>query len=218
MQKAAEDAVARETVIRADAAQTAEAALQDRIAAADAAKKKAEEARQTAEAELHTQLAAAGAQLQGLKEAHAAEINSQREALEKDKIASVNAERVKSLETKMKLEEQLQDMTRQLQKRTADELGEGAELELHDVLKEAFDGDKIRASRRAPPARTSFTRSSTTGKPAERSSTTRKIGISGKTSTRRSCGRIRSRRRPTTPSCRAPSSRPAQSSSTCRTM
>jgi hypothetical protein len=151
IQKAAEDAAERETAIRADAAQAAEAALQGKIAAAEEAKTVAEEARRIAEDELRNRLAAAGEQLQGIKEAHANEINLQREALEKDKIASVNAERAKSLETKMKLEEQLQDMQRQLQKRTADELGEGAELELHDVLKDAFDGDKIRRVQKGTP-------------------------------------------------------------------
>ena len=51
----------------------------------------------------------------------------------------------------MRLEGQLQDMQRQLQKRTADELGEGAELELYDVLKAAFDGDKIRRVQKGTP-------------------------------------------------------------------
>jgi hypothetical protein len=83
-------------------------------------------------------------QLQGLKEAHASEINQQREALEKDKLKCVNEERAKNLETKMKLEEQLQHMQRQLLKKTADEHGEGAELEMYEELRQAFPDDKIR--------------------------------------------------------------------------
>jgi hypothetical protein len=57
---------------------------------------------------------------------------------------SVNAERAKNLETQMKLEEQLQDMQRRLQKKTADEHGEGAELEMFEELKAAFPDDRIR--------------------------------------------------------------------------
>lgn len=82
--------------------------------------------------------------MQGLKEAHVSEINQQREALEKDKIKSVNEERAKNLDTKMKLEEQLQDMQRRLHQKTADEHGEGAELEMFEELRQAFPDDKIR--------------------------------------------------------------------------
>ena len=145
------DAAAREAEIRAESARAAEAAVKDSLAAVEAAKTTAEQekaaavaAKAAAETELRSKLSAAGQQLQGLKEAHANEINQQREALEKDKTVSVNAERAKNLETKMKLEEQLADMQRRLQKKTADEHGKGAELELFDELKAAFPDDKIR--------------------------------------------------------------------------
>jgi hypothetical protein len=71
-------------------------------------------------------------------------LDSQREILEKDKIAAVNAERAKNLEKQMKLEEQLQDVQRRLQKKPADEHGEGAELELFELLRAAFPDDRIR--------------------------------------------------------------------------
>ena len=44
----------------------------------------------------------------------------------------------------MNFEEQLQDMQRRLQKKPADEHGEGAELELFELLKAAFPDDRIR--------------------------------------------------------------------------
>jgi hypothetical protein len=44
----------------------------------------------------------------------------------------------------MKLEEDLADVQRKLQQKTANEHGEGAELELFEVLKAAFEGDRIR--------------------------------------------------------------------------
>lgn len=144
LQKVAEDAAAREEAIRTEAAQTAEAAYRERLAAAEQAKEAAVSGRQTVEVELRSKLAEANQELQSMKESHANEINLTREALEKNKTAAVNGERAKSLETQMKLEGQLQDMQRQLHKRTADEHGEGAELELYEVLKAAFDDDKIR--------------------------------------------------------------------------
>jgi hypothetical protein len=151
IQKAAENAAAREEAIRVEAAQAAEAAFQERFAESEKAKNDADTARQAAETELRTKLVEAGQQLEALKEAHTNEINQQREALEKDKIASVNAERATSLETQMKLEGQLQDMQRQLQKQTAEEHREGAELELYEVLKAAFEDDKIRRVQKGAP-------------------------------------------------------------------
>jgi hypothetical protein len=148
LQKAAEDAAAREQAIRTETEQTAEAAYRERLAATEQAKEAAESGRKTVEVELHSKLAEASQEAQSLKESHANEINLTREALEKDKTAAVNVERAKSLETQMKLEGQLQDMQRQLQKRTADEHGEGAELELYEILKAAFDDDKIRRVQR----------------------------------------------------------------------
>ena len=63
-------------------------------------------------------------EIEALKEAHAGEVNAQREALEKDKIATVNAERAGFLKVRMKFEEDLADMQRRLQQKTAHEHGE----------------------------------------------------------------------------------------------
>src|SRR5262249_12430612 len=93
---------------------------------------------------LAQKLAERAHEMAALKEAHTNEINAQREALENDKVAAVNAERANALNAKMKLEAQLGDMQRKLQEKTAHEHGEGAELDLHDVLKTAFEGDRIR--------------------------------------------------------------------------
>ena len=144
IEKIRAEAAAKEASVRAEAAAAGENAAQAKIAAAEQAVTNAEIAKAAAELELKNQSSATSQQMQLLKEAHADEVNKQREALEKDKIASVNAERAKNLETKMQLEEQLQDMQRRLQKKTADEHGEGAELELFDELKAAFPDDRIR--------------------------------------------------------------------------
>jgi hypothetical protein len=146
--RAASEAAEREKSIRAEATQAAEATLKDQLTAAEEARRAVEEAKAETEDTLRGQLAVATEQIQTLKEHHAGEINSQREALEKDKEASVNTERARNLEEKMRLERQLSDMQRQLQKKTADEHGEGAELELHELLKGAFEEDRIRRVQR----------------------------------------------------------------------
>ena len=68
----------------------------------------------------------------------------QRGVMEKTKTDAVNAEKSKNFDERLKLEEKLQQMQRQLQNKTADELGEGAELDLLEVLKEEFPEDDVR--------------------------------------------------------------------------
>ena len=75
----------------------------------------------------------------------------QREVLEKEKMAMVNGERAVFLKVKLKLEEDLADLQRQLQQKTAHDYGEGAELDLYEVLKAAFDGDRIRRVAKGSP-------------------------------------------------------------------
>lgn len=140
------EAAAREATIREEAAKAAEAWVAENIAVAEKAKADAEQARLVAEAALTANLDARSREIQALKEEHAGEVNTQRDALEKDKVAAVNAERANALKIRMKLEEQLGDMQRKLQEKTAHEHGEGSELDLYEVLKAAFEveGDLIR--------------------------------------------------------------------------
>jgi hypothetical protein len=87
-------------------------------------------------------------QLQSARDAHATEITrvvqETRDALEKDKTAAVHAEQAKRLEETQKLGEKLDDLKRQLERKTAEELGEGAELDLFEELKARFERDAIR--------------------------------------------------------------------------
>jgi hypothetical protein len=72
-----------------------------------------------------------------------ARLKTQREASEKKLGEAVNAERAKHFDEKLKLEEQLQDMQRRLQRKTAHELGEPAEVDLFETLQTAFPDDRI---------------------------------------------------------------------------
>jgi hypothetical protein len=135
--KLKEDTAAEALRIRKAAIEAAEVLVRDKIADKD--KAVADAQAKTAETE---------GKLSKLLQQHEITLNerldSQREILEKDKIAAVNAERAKNLEKQMKLEEQLQDVQRRLQKKPADEHGEGAELELFELLRAAFPDDRIR--------------------------------------------------------------------------
>lgn len=117
--------VTRETTARADASAQADAAWRTRLEESDQAKQAAEA--QAAEV-------VAGQQ---------ARLDEQRTALEKAKDEAVNAEKAKAFDDKLKLETQLKDLTRQLEKKTADELGEGAEVKLLEDLKARFEGDNF---------------------------------------------------------------------------
>ena len=66
-----------------------------------------------------------------------------REAMETAKTDALNAERANHFDEKQKLMGKLETLTRQLENKTADELGEGAEVNLFEVLKREFEGDRI---------------------------------------------------------------------------
>jgi hypothetical protein len=56
---------------------------------------------------------------------------------------AVNAEKARGYAERLKLTEQLQDVQRRLEKRTANELGEEGELDILATLTEAFPTDEI---------------------------------------------------------------------------
>jgi hypothetical protein len=134
--KAKADAIAMEPAIRAAAKKAVQAELAPKITEAERAKKSLEQ------------------QLDGLKKSQgsvlAQRLLEQRNALEKANSAALNVEKSKAFKDKLKFEEKVQELQRQLQKKTADELGEGAEVDLFEALKAEFPADDItRVSRGA---------------------------------------------------------------------
>jgi hypothetical protein len=128
-EKIKHEAVAKEAAAREEARKAVEAALQPKLAEAEQARKTAEQQLQAAKVEQENMLT------QRLKE--------QREALEKAGVEALNAERAKAFNEKLKVEQKLQEAQRQLQQKTAEELGEGAELDLFEALRDEFPDDKI---------------------------------------------------------------------------
>lgn len=136
LEKANADAAIREAAARADASRAAEVALQERISQAEQAKTAAE-----------TKAASAEETARTLKETHDSEITARvgevRTAMEAARVQAVNAAKAEAYEEKLKLSERLEEVQRAFDKKTAEEQGEGAEVNLFESLKEMFDGDKI---------------------------------------------------------------------------
>lgn len=125
IEEARQAGLAREAAARAEGEKLAQEKLQTQLAAIEAARKAAE------------------AQAAELAAAQKAALEAQREALEQAKADAVNAEKVRAYEEKLKLETKLQDMTRALQNKTAEELGETAEVDLFETLKAEFTEDRL---------------------------------------------------------------------------
>jgi hypothetical protein len=73
----------------------------------------------------------------------AARLRAQREADEKKLTEAVAAERSRAYEERMRLDGQLADLQRQIQRRTAGDLGNEAEVDLFELLKTEFPDDEI---------------------------------------------------------------------------
>src|SRR5271155_1615849 len=70
-------------------------------------------------------------------------VAAQREASEKKMAETVAAERTKAYGERMKLDAQLQDLQRQLQRKTANQLGDEGEIDMFEALTAEFPGDDI---------------------------------------------------------------------------
>ncbi len=137
-------AAAREVEVRVEVAAAAEAAAQERITGAEQAKAEAVARAATAEAQART--------FQETQEAQLAErLREQREALETAKTEAVNAEKSAAFEEKLKLSTKMEELQRALDKKTAEELGEGAEIDLFEALKGEFDDDRIERVNKGQP-------------------------------------------------------------------
>ncbi|MGH6636573.1 MAG: DUF2130 domain-containing protein [Gammaproteobacteria bacterium] len=124
------ESMKREAEACEDAKTQAEAVVMVKVIAAEAAKKAAEEKLEVVKAERDERLQK--------------ELSQLRELLERGKTEAVQKEQAKAFEERQKLEKKLEEMQRQLQNNTAQELGEGAEVDLFETLRGAFKDDRIK--------------------------------------------------------------------------
>ena len=134
--KVKEDAAADAIRIRQEATAAAEALARDKIAEKD--KAIADAMAKSVEVE---------EKLKNLSEQHDVVLNerlaSQREIMEKAKDDALNVEKAKAFEETQKLSNKVAELQRALDKKTAEELGEGAEVDLFEALKKEFPSDRI---------------------------------------------------------------------------
>ncbi len=136
VKKVIDESAIKEAAARATGKAEADATLQEKLTATERTKVEAETAARGALTELTT-----------LKAEHDKAISDRvqeaRDAMDKDKTDALNAEKARYAEETQKLTGKLEALTRQLEKKTADELGEGAEVKLFDALRAEFEGDRI---------------------------------------------------------------------------
>jgi hypothetical protein len=129
--------------VRAEAKVAAEGATAARLAEFQAKLAAAEQARGAAAEEV----AALKAAQEAAVEKRVAEIQEgmlrQKDDALREKDAAILAEKTKAFEDQQKLQARLQDLQRQLERKSAHELGEGSEIDLFEQLKAAFEGDRI---------------------------------------------------------------------------
>ena len=160
--KLKQDAEANAATIKADATKEAEAAVQEKIAGMTRVQQETETAlkgkitsAEQAKAEAEAKVGAYEQQVQSMKAAHEADVtqrlNEQREILEKAQADAVNVEKSASFQKELKLQEKVDQLQRALDNKTAEELGEGAEIDLYELLKTEFEGDRIERINRGLP-------------------------------------------------------------------
>ncbi|MBI5711436.1 MAG: DUF2130 domain-containing protein [Candidatus Eisenbacteria bacterium] len=79
------------------------------------------------------------------------DLEQQRTALERDRTDQLLKLQAQHQREKGQLQQKVDTLSRQLQRKTADELGEGAELDAYEALREAFTGDDITRVKRGEP-------------------------------------------------------------------
>jgi hypothetical protein len=125
-----QDALRREAAAREEGAKAAQAGAQELIAQAS------------------RERAAALRHCEALRSEHDAiveqRVDEAREAMEAARTDVVNALKVEHFEEKQKLTGKLEELTRQLERKSADERGEAAEMDLFEELRQEFPADRIR--------------------------------------------------------------------------
>jgi hypothetical protein len=130
------EAHAKEEEIRRNAVKTAEEAFAEQLVAKDQAVSDAK----AKSAEAESKLAKMSEQFDvALNE----RLGSQREILERANDEALAAARAKAFDDTPKLQNKVTELQRALENKTAEELGEGAEVNLYEALRKEFPDDRI---------------------------------------------------------------------------
>jgi hypothetical protein len=133
-------AAEREAAIRQELELAAVAAVQERIEDLERAKTEAEAGAATATR-----------QVEELQQAHRDQLQQEREVWQKAVDNAVNAEKAAAFEERLKIQTKFEELKRAYEQKTAEELGEGAEIDLFEALKAEFEGDRIERINKGQP-------------------------------------------------------------------
>lgn len=133
-------AAEREAAIRHELELAAVAAVQERIENLERAKTEAEAGAATATR-----------QVEQLQQAHRDQLQQERDVWQKAVDNAVNAEKAAAFEERLKIQTKFEELKRAYEQKTAEELGEGAEIDLFEALKAEFEGDRIERINKGQP-------------------------------------------------------------------
>lgn len=133
-------AVAREAEIRKELEAAAADAVRERM-----------ETLETEKANAEAGAASANSRLEEQEKAHQSQLQEQREVWQKHADDAVNAEKAASYQERLKIQTKFEELKRAYDQKTAEELGEGAEIDLYESLKAEFEGDKIERINKGQP-------------------------------------------------------------------
>ncbi len=100
---------------------------------------------------LTTQRDEAAAKIKLVDAAKQRELQQQRASLEKDRDGRLLKAQVQYNREREQLQQTIDALTRQLQRKTSDDLGDGAEIDVYDALRAAFPRDDIARIKRGQP-------------------------------------------------------------------
>jgi hypothetical protein len=138
--KVKEDAATDVIRVRQEATEAAETLVRHKL-----------EANEKAVIEANTKVLEAEGKLAALNAQHAESLNSLREVMEKAKDDAINSEKAKAFEENQKLSTRVNELQRALEKKTNEELGEGAEVNVFEALKTDFPDDRITRIQKGAP-------------------------------------------------------------------
>jgi hypothetical protein len=141
------DALQKQAAARDEGAKAAQAAAQQKIDALTQTNLTLQATAQEKISQAEREKTAAVSRYEVLQANHETlvgqRVNEAREAMDKAKTEAVNAVKAQHFGEKQKLTGKLEELTRRLEKKSADERGEGAEVNLFEALKEEFPRDRI---------------------------------------------------------------------------
>ena len=147
IEKLRTESLAQQTAARNEGIKIAEATAAERIQSLVVANETLQAASAEKLADAERQKNEAVSQAETLKANMENAVNQRaqeiREAMEKDKTDTVNAVKAQHFQETLKLNDMVQNLQRRLEQKNAEELGEGAEIDLFEALKGEYPDDHI---------------------------------------------------------------------------